>query len=1134
MRGTLDSFMRMKTCSLGSAVCWASDFFRSACYAGALVAIGASALSNGAEPLWQIGKPDQNNAEFALAPNRYGEFRNDGLFVVGQSDAKRDWPYVHPGPSDSWAGGKQHTYSVLFGLKAAPTEGECVLRIDVLDTQAHIPPNLRVALNGRTIQKQLTGGAGDASVYGDPTKGKRQRIDLSFPAAALRAGPNEVAITTTTGSWLLYDSVQFDAPAGLELEAVSDATFASFDSPPVLKQQDGRLMQVINVHLRHFGKETDARVRVAGEEKAVERLRAGASTITVPVPAVEKAVGLEVQVEAGGRSIAKQTVTLAPVRKWVVYLLPHSHVDIGYTHVQTDVERAQWKYLEMAIDTARRTASNPPGAQFKWNVEVLWAVDSYLRQASPEKQAQFVEAVKAGWVGLQALYGNQLTGLCRPEELLRLVWAAQTLSKRIGKPIESAMITDVPGYTWGIVPTFAHSGIKYFSIGPNGGDRIGHTAAAWGDKPFWWIGPNGRDKVLAWMTGTGYYQVFQSPEKLLGYLGQLEARGYPYEFVQVRHCLGDNGAPDVDFADKVKAWNETHAYPKLVIATSDEMFHDFEARYGDSIPQAKGDFTPYWEDGAGSSAAETALNRATADRLSRAETLFALLNPGGYPVEDFYQAWRNTLLYSEHTWGAHNSISQPDEPFVKSQWAIKQAFALDAAAQSKQLIDAAVRTGWRGERVPDAADVINPTCFESSSALVVLPAELSASGNVVKRSLASGEVIPAQRLASGELVFRAPIGPFKTTRFYLSKGASASPAPNSRASAEGLVLRSGSDLELRIDAQTGGIASLRHRGRELVDSSDAGGLNEYFYLPGTDLKGLQRNASPKVTVKERGPVVASLLIESEAPGCRKLTREVRVFAGSDCIEIQNTVDKAPVRTKEGVHFGFSFNVRDAVVRMDVPWAVVRPEEDQIPGACKNWFTVQRWVDVSNERAGITWFTPDAPLVQIGGITANLVGSLSDPRNWISHIEPSPKIYSWAMNNHWHTNYRAEQEGPTLFRYFLFPHQGFNQADAVRQALECSEPLVAVPARGPEPGPSRLRLSNANVTVTAFKPSDDGKASIVRLFSGSGKDEKVNLQWSDPAPASLWTSDTSERPLTKVGGTIDVPAYTIVTLRAEER
>ena len=54
------------------------------------------------------------------------------------------------------------------------------------------------------------------------------------------------------------------------------------------------------------------------------------------------------------------------------------------------------------------------------------------------------------------------------------------------------------------------------------------------------------------------------------------------------------------------------------------------------------------------------MNRAAAERLTQAETLFAMLPPKTYPAEDFYEAWRNVILYDEHTWGAHNSISQPD------------------------------------------------------------------------------------------------------------------------------------------------------------------------------------------------------------------------------------------------------------------------------------------------------------------------------------------------------------------------------------------------------------------------------------------------------------------------------------------
>ena len=50
-----------------------------------------------------------------------------------------------------------------------------------------------------------------------------------------------------------------------------------------------------------------------------------------------------------------------PARKWVVYLLPHSHVDIGYTAVQTDVERKQMRNIDAALELCRKTADYPLG-----------------------------------------------------------------------------------------------------------------------------------------------------------------------------------------------------------------------------------------------------------------------------------------------------------------------------------------------------------------------------------------------------------------------------------------------------------------------------------------------------------------------------------------------------------------------------------------------------------------------------------------------------------------------------------------------------------------------------------------------------------------------------------------------------
>jgi hypothetical protein len=394
-----------------------------------------------------------------------------------------------------------------------------------------------------------------------------------------------------------------------------------------------------------------------------------------------------------------------------------------------------------------------------------------------------------------------------------------------------------------------------------------------------------------------------------------------------------------------------------------------------------------------------------------------------------------------------------------------------------------------------------------------------------------GKVMPSQWLPTGERAFLARNVPaFSAKRFHLKAGAA--PAPG-KVKAEGATL-SHPDITVKIDERTGGIASLfsRKLHRELVDAKAATALNDYFYLPGSDLKDLQRNGPPRISVEENGPVVASLLILSDAPGCKALSREVRVVDGLDYVEIIDTIDKLPVRDKEGVHFGFGFNVPDGTVRMDVGWAAVRPELDQIPAACKNWFSVQRWVDISNDRFGVTWSPVDAPLVEVGGITANLIGSQANPDVWIQHLQPSQTIYSWVMNNHWHTNYRAEQEGPTVFRYAIRPHKRFAPADAAKFGVACSQPLIVVPASGPAPSKPRFKLSSDKVVVTAFKPSDDGKAWIVRLFGASGKTEKVKLAWASPAPRQMWLSDTSEQPRDKAGPSVEVPGWGIVTLRAQ--
>jgi alpha-mannosidase len=195
--------------------------------------------------------------------------------------------------------------------------------------------------------------------------------------------------------------------------------------------------------------------------------------------------------------------------------------------------------------------------------------------------------------------------------------------------------------------------------------------------------------------------------------------------------------------------------------------------------------------------------------------------------------------------------------------------------------------------------------------------------------------------------------------------------------------------------------------------------------------------------------------------------------------------------------------------------------------------VGRWADVSGAGQGITWVTLDAPLVQVGGITANLLNSQTNPDVWRKQVPPSQKLYSWAMNNHWGTNYRAYQEGAAWFRFVLRPHRRFDAAEATRFANGFGQPLLAVAARGAAPSREPwLKLEPSDVLMLSLKPSDDGQALITRLYGASGAARNARFQPTGFKAKTVNLSDTSERPGARVSGSVPVPGYGVVTLRTE--
>lgn len=397
-----------------------------------------------------------------------------------------------------------------------------------------------------------------------------------------------------------------------------------------------------------------------------------------------------------GKYVFHQLVRVQETHNYTFHIIHHSHNDIGYSHLQTEVEQIQTRNIRSAIAWIQQSvhATEKP----VWHIESLWAVENFMKEASPNEKSLFIQFVRSGNIVLSANYANVLTGLSQSEELNWLLEYAQQLEKSYGIHISNAMITDIPGITYDGLNNYTRNHIPYLSLGPNyvenlpdHGDRVGGVIKETGDQVFYWKPSlNSNEKLLVWTAGKGYsyFHNIQDGEKeskwesrISAYVHQLQSSNYLYDLVQLRYTKNaDNGPVDTSLCSFVHAWNERYVSPKLVIGNVDSLYQNFEQRYGSEIPVRTGEISPYWEDGAYSTAVEEMANRKLALQTIALDAYAKENKVYDAHEAEFYQLHRNIILFHEHTWGSWCSISDPTLFFTTEQWRMKKSF-LDSAEQ---------------------------------------------------------------------------------------------------------------------------------------------------------------------------------------------------------------------------------------------------------------------------------------------------------------------------------------------------------------------------------------------------------------------------------------------------------------------
>ncbi|MEZ4455069.1 MAG: hypothetical protein R2882_00770 [Gemmatimonadales bacterium] len=795
------------------------------------------------------------------------------------------------------------------------------------------------------------------------------RFILALPASMIRADqPAEIEVHGTTAGRMSWFILYLSSMAPSVTVAAEQALLNSPAGP----------RQSVRLEVWNPWAPLDFEAGFPGRADTLLRAPTGAATFRLGIEPVTRATTGRLRITAAGRLTSYAATRLEPVVPREFHLINHAHLDIGYTATQEEVLARTWAGYDSAIALAERTRSYPDEARFRYDIEGLWPLDELLER-DPARAARVLSAVRRGDLSLNATYANLMMGLASARELDEMLSVGNRLRAE-GLPITTAILSDVPGAPAALVPVLARAGVRWFSTGPNyqpalpmSGDRIGHTIEGLGDRPFWWESLDGRDSVLVMMAGRGYSWMHRFPAGrirmedaafLTDYAARLSETGYSSPVVQLRIAFGgDNGMPDARLPDEVRRWNEVFASPRLVISTLPRMFARYEA-VTPTIGRRRGDFTGYWEDGAMSTAREEVLVRRASARL---EAAIAEAGRTGASLDStaVRRAWKEILLWREHTWGADRSITEPDAPDVVAQWRWKQRRA--------ELADSLTWALWR---------------------------------------TAAGK--PTSPPTSETRTVRNPAAPDDTPTL-------------SRVAVGGDSLSNGL-VTVRIDRRTGAIRSLRWEGRELADAA-RGGLAWLRYLAGRDTSRAVSAVVRSVSVERSGPANATIRLVADAPGIRSVVQTISLEAGTPQVTVEATIDKLPVREKESVHLGFAFAVPDPVVRLDPGGQLIRADADQLAAANRNLLSAASLVDVSGTRYGVTIATPDAPLWQRGGLTAEAFKRADGTEAWLTHTLPGGVMVADLMNNYWHTNFKADQEGPVSFRFVIRPHGPFDPAEA---------------------------------------------------------------------------------------------------------
>jgi hypothetical protein len=758
-----------------------------------------------------------------------------------------------------------------------------------------------------------------------------------------------------------------------------------------------------------------------------------------------------------------------------IHIIHHSHTDFGYTDLPSTLSEQQVLYIAEAVAIARSTEGYPEASRFRWTCEVLLPVADFLAQATDAERRGFDRAFANGQIELGAMPAN-MSGLMWAEELDASLEFLRPLLKKYRPKV--AFQNDINGMRWGMLPKIRKAGARYIWMGINGysGFSPRERPALW-----WWEGPDGA-RTLTYLNREycqGYSLFFpeswrrgpvpqvsdvwyhapqgrdtwdESPDSVKNSHAHCQVQlakdfaHWPYPEIAVQttnEWRFDNDPPSAQLPEFVRAWNAAGLLPKLRLSTPATFMARMEERHGKSIPAVRGDWQDWWDDGAASMPAAVTVSQKAKRLLVDLKSGQRALHSKANVATRAAAGWQQSLLFSEHTYGAFDSVPLPysgqacghaTQTLGNAYLAMEQArmARMEIIRQAPAYLRSAVarhlavvnpgeqpRSGWADLRATALRFPANAARDLKTGEVYLLEDRLAPQWSEADPALPRPFEVPDDAWNFGverRRIFLPAVPAGETRTFEWIEVDSPSPQT-------ALLKAKNIHFNWEWTAQNGRLLSFSSRsGASLVDARADYGLGDpVIELPqGFGVRSKLLNRTRFEVVREVPQLVAFEACAShysarfqkawEHPHFHRIQQTWDFFHSAPIAEIETTFWFKEITAAQAVLLAFPFQLPKAkAIYNSMGWPTV-VGKDQMPNSCGEHVVADQGVEFSNSQQTIALSTPATPIGCFEAIRLRSGQRAFTPKN--AHY------YSMVSNSYWMTNFSITKAAKVTVRHRL--------------------------------------------------------------------------------------------------------------------